>query len=441
MDQQFDDTALGQAVKEAEEGYERRNPRSRALWQAACDHLPGGNTRSILYYDPFPLTFVRGDGATLWDADGNQYRDFLNEYGAGIYGHSDPVIADAIRMTLANGIALGGLNLHEAELARLIRVRFPSCDQVRFCNSATEANLYALSLARIATGRPEIMVFDGGYHGGNLAFTARDNPVNVPYSYRYGTYNDIEATVAEMRRSSDALAAVIVEPMMAGGGGIPAEATFLHALRHEASRLGVILIFDEAMTSRMSPGGLQAYHGITPDMTTFGKYLGGGLASGVFGGRADIMRLIDSRNPKAVAHAGTFNNNVLAMAAGAAGMREVFTVTAARALHERGDRLREGLKEAGDRSPVPVQVTGIGSLMSIHFQSGTIRRPSDVQTPDAARKLLQLELANRGFHIARRGYITLSLPVSDDDCQALVDTFEEVLTLFEPIYARAAVIA
>nr|WP_299850466.1 aminotransferase class III-fold pyridoxal phosphate-dependent enzyme [Sphingomonas bacterium] len=441
MVQQFDEAALGEAVSKAEERYEGRNPRSRARWEAACDHLPGGNTRSVLYCDPFPLTFVRGEGATLWDADGNQYRDFLNEYGAGIYGHSDPVIDEAIRTTLAEGIALGGLNLHEAELARLIRERFPSCDQVRFCNSATEANLYALSLARIATGRPEIMVFDGGYHGGNLAFTARENPMNVPYTYRYGTYNDIEATLGEMRRSSDALAAVIVEPMMAGGGGIPAEAAFLHALRDEATRLGVILILDEAMTSRMSPGGLQAYHGITPDMTTFGKYLGGGLASGVFGGRADIMRLIDSRNPKAVAHAGTFNNNVLAMAAGAAGMREVFTADAARILHERGDRLRKGLTEAGERSAVPVQVTGIGSLMAIHLQSGSIRCPGDVQMPDAARKLLQLELANRGFHIARRGYLTLSLPVSDDDCRVLVDAFEDVLTLFEPIYARSAVIA
>jgi glutamate-1-semialdehyde 2,1-aminomutase len=433
---EIDRSELERALENAERDYRNLNPKSLEHWRSACVHLPRGNTRSILHFDPFPVVLDRGQGARVWDIDGNERLDFLNEYGAGLYGHSDRVISAALRTAIADGLTLGGLNKYETELARLVRERFPSFEKVRFCNSATEASLYAIGLARAATDRTDVMVFDGAYHGGNLSFATRASRTNAPYPYRFGTYNDVEKTFAELNRDSGDIAALIIEPMMAGGGGIPAESTFLRALREETKRLGVILIFDEAMTSRMSPGGLQGYHKITPDLTACGKYLGGGLASGVFGGRADIMDLIDGQQPNAVIHSGTFNNNVLAMAAGAAGLRDVFSAERAADLHARGDRLRQKLNDAGRGSGVPVSVTGIGSLMAIHLQSRDIRRPADLEVPDAMRKLLHLELLNRGFYIARRGYITLSLPLSDRDCDQFVLAFKDVLKGMARIYER-----
>jgi glutamate-1-semialdehyde 2,1-aminomutase len=425
---------LEENVRRAEAIYEQHCSESRRRWEAARQFLPGGNTRSVLFYDPFPLTFLRGEGARLWDADNNEYTDFLNEYAAGLYGHSDPTIRAALESALEDGVALGGLNQYEASLAEAVQHRFPSCALVRFCNSASEANLMALSLARIATGRSEVMVFDGSYHGGMLAFPKRDNPINAPYVYRYGTFNDLAQTLEVIRDRPEELAAIMIEPMIAGGGGIPADRTFLQGLRDEATRQGIVLIFDEAMTSRMSPGGLQGFHGIVPDMSTFGKYFGGGLASGAFGGRRDIMELLDNSRPNAVMHAGTFNNNVLAMAAGFAGLSQVFTPEAAEAMHKRGDALRNRLAKAGEAVGVPLQATGVGSLMAVHFQSEPVRRPADLRTPEGMRKLVHLALFRRGFQIARRGYITLSLPVTDADCERFGDAFESVLTEIKPYF-------
>ncbi len=418
------------AIADAEATFNRLHPKSREIWQRSCEVLPGGNTRTVLYYDPFPLTFLSGQGARLTDADGITYHDLLNEFSAGIYGHSDPVIAKAMHDAIDSGIALGGLNVHESHLARLIADRFPSCEMVRFCNSATEANIFALAMARLYTDRSDIMVFEGGYHGGVLAFPTDGSPLTLPFPFRMGRYNDIEATLAAMRKDSDKLAAVIVEPMMGGGGALPATREFLQALRDAATELGVLLIFDEAMTSRMAGGGLQGFHGIRPDMTTMGKYLGGGLASGVFGGRREIMERLDPRHPAFIKHAGTFNNSIVAMAAGAAGMEKVFTPAAAQDLHDRGDRLRDKLNSLSAGSPVPFQATGIGSLVNMHFQEGEILHPDQVQFRGALRKLMHLELLNRGFNTARRSYLTLSLPVTDADIDAFVAAVGEVLDGF-----------
>jgi glutamate-1-semialdehyde 2,1-aminomutase len=299
---------------------------------------------------------------------------------------------------------------------------------VRFCNSGTESNLNALSAARAITGRSHRLVFEGGDHGGMLSFADGPAPGTIPCPSVLGIYNDLEVTRDRIERHAHELAAIVIEPMMGGGGCIPAEPTFLQGLRDAATRHGIILIFDEVMTSRLSPGGLQAKLGIIPDMTTFGKYLGGGMSVGAFGGSEAIMRRFDPSRPDSLMHSGTYNNNVLSMAAGAAGLSEVFTPEAADALTETGEQLKARLNTLGERHGVPVQVTGVGSILCVHFQSEPIRQPQDTEhTPAAARALSHLEMLARGFYTARRGFIALSLPLTTEDYDAFVVAFEDFL--------------
>src|SRR5499427_1604402 len=317
------DTAA--ALAEAEELYRARNPRSLAQHREACEAMPGGNTRSAIHVDPFPLTMVRGEGARLWDLDGHEYVDFLSEFTAGSYGHSHPRIRKAIEQALEGGLNFGAHNAIEARFAAAVCARFPSIELVRFTNSGTEANLMAVSAARAITGRPKVLVFAGGYHGGVFYFRGHGSRLNAPFDYLLGPYNDVAAVEKLVRPHRAELAAILVEPMQGTTGCIPAERSFLGGLRALASETGALLIFDEVMTSRLAPGGLQEVHGILPDLTTLGKYVGGGMSFGAFGGRAHLMERFDPRRPDAFQHAGTFNNNVLTMNAGLVGLTEIYT--------------------------------------------------------------------------------------------------------------------
>ncbi|BBK30693.1 glutamate-1-semialdehyde 2,1-aminomutase [Allostella humosa] len=341
----------------------------------------------------------------------------------------------AIRGALEGGIALGGPNLVEAELARLVCGRFPSVDQVRFTNSGTEGNLLAVSAARAYTKRSKVLVMEGGYHGGVFYFSG-PTPLNVPFPFVFGRYNDIDYTRAAIREHAADLAVVIVEPMMGGGGCIAADDSFLAMLREEATKAGAVLIFDEVMTSRLSPGGIQQLSGVTPDMTTFGKYIGGGLTFGGFGGRADIMANFDPSRADSWPHAGTFNNNILTMSAGVAGLTEVYPPEVATSFNAKGDQLRGRLNAVAREKGLPAQFTGRGSMMSVHFGWKPVRGPEDTkQTPQALRDLFHMDLLARGIYLARRGMINLSVPMTDGDFDALVAAVDEVLTV------RSAVIA
>ncbi len=416
------------ALAEARERFIAANPKSRGRWENARAVMPGGNTRTVLHYDPFPLTMVKGEGAYLTDLDGHGYTDFLNEYSAGLYGHSNPVILAAIKKALDGGIVLGAPNQWEVKLAELVTARFPSIDQVRFTNSGTEANLMALGAARAFTKRDKIMVFDGAYHGGVLYFAHRGMPVNVPFDVVYGTFNSTEESLAVLNAHAHELAAVIVEPMVGGGGCLPADREFLDALRGAAKRHGIVLIFDEVMTSRSSAGGLQQRLGVIPDMTTLGKYLGGGSSFGAFGGRSDIMAQFDPTAPGAMPHAGTFNNNVMSMAAGYAGLSEIFTAAEADSLYDRGEAFKARLNAIIAACGVEMQITGSGSILGLHCVTHPIRAPHDIKDarPDI-KTLIHLEMMMRGFSYAQRGYMTLSLAMTDQDLDGFATAFEDVL--------------
>ena len=407
----FTNITLDAALADARERFVAAHPTSLAAHVEATAVMPGGNTRTVLFHTPFPLAMARGAGCRLWDADGHEYVDLLGEYTAGLYGHSNPVIRAALDTALDGGWNLGGHGVMEARLARLIVDRFPSIELVRFTNSGTEANLLAIATAVTATGRRRVMVFNGGYHGGILYFGSGGIPINAPHQWVVGRYNDTADAVALAREHASDLACILVEPMLGSGGCIPAEPAFLQALRDVATETGAVLIFDEVMTSRMSAGGQQTRLGITPDMTTLGKYIGGGMSFGAFGGARALMDRYDPRRADALPHAGTFNNNVLTMAAGVAGLTQLFTSASADALFTRGEALRADLNALAPH--LPMQWTGLGSLLTLHFQRTPIRSPADLAGETRLRELFFLDMLARGFYLARRGMIALSLEVSE----------------------------
>ena len=398
------------------EAYVTRNPESQSRYQSATDVMPGGNTRSVLYYEPFPLAIARGEGASLWDADGHEYTDFLGEFSAGLYGHSHPVIRDAVINALHGGINLTGHNLLEAQLAQLVTTRIPSVQRLRFTNSGTEANLLAIAAAKRFTGRQKILVFKGGYHGGVLTFATGHSPINVPHDFVLGTYNDQAGTAALVAEHAKDLAAILVEPMQGAGGCIVGHPAFLEDLRRLATEAGALLVFDEVMTSRLAPGGRQTVLGITPDLTTLGKYIGGGMSFGAFGGRQDVMGLFDPRTQGHMGHAGTFNNNVLSMSAGIAGLSRIYTPEVAVAFNARGDALRERLNATSRAHGSTLQFTGLGTLMNLHATPGEIRHSDDIPASgQIVKDLFFFHMLAHGFYVARRGFIVLSLPLTDDD--------------------------
>jgi glutamate-1-semialdehyde 2,1-aminomutase len=414
-------------LAEAEARYVAVNPESRRLHEERARFMPGGNTRTTIHQTPFPLTIVHGEGARLTDADGHEYVDFLGEYTAGLYGHSHPVVVDAIRGALADGFVLGAPNRYEAVLAEAICTRFPSIELVRFCNSGTEANLLALSLCRAVTGRDSVLVFAGAYHGGILLFAHGISPLNPPFAWIVGEYNNAAEAARLVEEHAHELAAVIVEPLQGAAGVIPGDPGFLRTLREATAALDLVLVFDEVMTARLSPGGMQQLLGIDPDLTTLAKFVGGGLSFGAFGGRSELMRRFDPFRPDALQHGGTFNNDVLTMAAGAAGLTQVLTEAEVTRLNDLGDRLRDRLNAFSTDRELTFCATGHGSLIGLHFTLGPVRNEGDVPESAVLRALLHLHMLERGFSYGRRGFIALSLPLGEADVDGFAAAVEEFL--------------
>jgi glutamate-1-semialdehyde 2,1-aminomutase len=427
---------LEAALAEARESYSRARPKSATAHEAARAVMPGGNTRSTLFYTPYPTAMKSGQGCYLEDIDGNKYLDLCGEYTAGLFGHSDPRIQAMLHQVIQNGISLASVGENEAKLAAILCARFPALELVRFTNSGTEANLMALAAARAHTGRSKIIAFRGGYHGGVMSFVTGGSVVNAPFSVTLAEYNDLPSTLALIREHADGLAAVLLEPMMGSGGCIPATRDFLAGLRDATREVGALLIFDEVMTSRHTAGGLQKLHGITPDLVSLGKYIAGGMSFGAFGGRADVMSVFDSHKPGALVHSGTFNNNVLSMSAGMLAMGEIFDDSAAEALRKRGDGLRDALNAICAKHGVAMQFTGIGSMVQPHFRLGLILRPYTASAQEEGlRELFFLDMMKAGIYIARRGMVALSLPVGEVELARYIAAVEEFCASRKPLMA------
>ena len=401
---------LDQAIARAHERYAAARPESAGLDERARAVLPGGNTRSVLDFAPFPFRVASAEGAGVIDVDGHGYVDFCGNYTAGLLGFRPELVRAAVVAALDQGFAIGATHPREVELAELVCDRFASIEMVRFTNSGTEANLMAIGTALHHTGRTGVGVFGGAYHGGVLSFGGHGH-LNVPHRYVTAPFDDL-AGLDGLFDDED-LGCVVVEAVQGAGGCLPAGEEFLRELRRRCSADGALLILDEVMTSRLAPGGAQELYGVTPDLTTLGKYLGGGMSFGAFGGRADVMTAFDPASGGELTQAGTFNNNVVSMAAAISTLRHGLDPDRLAATNDRGDRLRAALGSIFDRSELPLWVTGRGSMLNVHADD------------DRWLELYFHDMLAHGHYLARRGFIALSMDITDEHVDQLVTDTEE----------------
>ncbi len=429
--------------------YKAKTSRSRQLFEEALRVMPGGNSRTTTFFDPYPFYIARGEGARIWDVDGVERLDFNGNYTSLILGHANPRVVQAIQDAATRGMSFPGPSEHEVRLAGLLTARIPSMEAVRFTNSGTEATMHAVRVARAFTGRSKIAKFEGAYHGTHdwvLVSVSPDpaeaGPRKRPRSVAWSSgvpaavlkhvvvlpWNDTGACVKILEKQGGDIAVLLIDPMLANAGMIPAREGFLEALRELTARLGILLIFDEVISFRVSRGGAQERFGIRPDLTTLGKIIGGGLAVGAFGGRADVMNYYDPRGGKGrINHGGTFNANPLTMAGGAATMEQLTPEAYAR-LDALGDRMRDGARRLLRALKLPGQVTGVGSLFWLHW---TKRRLTDYRSakPEDPRAPLSvfMGLLTEGALLSQRGLGACSLAMTDADVDRFVEALGRVL--------------
>jgi glutamate-1-semialdehyde 2,1-aminomutase len=439
-------TVYGQAVVEQ---YRRSNRRSFELNERARSFLPGGITRTSVYFDPYPPYMERGEGCRVYDVDGNARIDFSNNYTALVLGHCPPPVVAAVQAQVARGSAFAAPTRHEIDLAQLIVRRMPAVERVRFASSGTEAVMFALRLARAFSGRRKIAKAEGGFHGTSEYAAvsvspdlAQAGPIETPASLPAARgltggvledviifpFNHLEATEAVLRRHSPDLAAVIIEPVQGSSGMIPAHRDYLARLRDLTARLGILLILDEIITLRLAPGGAQSIYGIAPDLTVMGKIIGGGYPVAAFGGRADIMALLEPEGGRPpIPQSGTYNGSPIGMVAGAATMAALSPSVYDR-LNAMGDDLRRRLAAMFARRGLPAQVTGMGSLLNLHFTDVPVTDYRTMRTGDLERlRHVFFGLLNEGIYLAPRGMACLSTPMGDGEIEAFVQATERAL--------------
>ncbi len=431
------------------ERYHQMTTRSRAAWENAKQHMPGGDSRTSIFWDPYPVFADHGQGCRLWDLDGTERIDFANSMTSLILGHADPQVVEAIQEQATKGFVYNAPNEHQVGLARLLCERIPSFDMVRFTNSGTEATMNTLRGARAFTGRTKFAKAEGGYHGTHDAVEISvrtdpsqagpaDRPQPVPGVAGLSPaaveqvvilpYNDTDATRRLLEEHRGELAAVMVEPVLGGSGMVPADPEYLTMLRDYTASDGSVLIFDEVISYRVAPGGSQEYYGITPDMTALGKIIGGGFAVGAFGGRTDIMAQFDPTQGPKVQHSGTFNANPMTMVAGAATLRQMTPESYTR-LAELTERLRNGIRQVAAELEVPMQVTGLGSLFGIHFTPDPVRNYRDVYASNRElRQRVFWGLMNEGIFCSPNLVLCLSTPMGQHEIDTFIETFHKVLS-------------
>jgi glutamate-1-semialdehyde 2,1-aminomutase len=441
------------------ETYLARTAASRRLHEQARRVMPGGDTRTSAYWAPYPVFIERGEGCRIWDADGHPYVDFVNNYTSLILGHAHPAVLEGVTRELARGTAYAAPLAPQIELASMLVDRVPSLDAVRFCNSGTEATLFAIRAARAFTGRERFIKIEGGFHGTHDAVEVSvspdlaaagpaEDPRPVPASAGLPKrvlddvvivpFNDVAAVERAFARHPGEIAALIVEPVPGGLSYLPPAPGYLAGLREVVHGHGALLIFDEIQTLRLSRGGAQELFGVTPDLTTMGKIIGGGFPVGAFGGRRDVMDLFDPNRPGHLHHSGTFNGNRATMVAGQAVLRILDQPQIDR-LNALGDRLRAGLSETVRAAGVRAQVTGVGSFSSILLSDRPVTDyRSRAAVPAALQSLLHLHLLNRGVYSMARGSFSLCAPMTDVEIEACAAAVGDALREMRPDVERQA---
>lgn len=394
--------------------FEARTPRSRRVADRARRVLPGGETRSITFYAPYPASIAEAAGAVVTDVDGNSYLDVLNNYTSLVHGHAFAPIVEAAKVAAGEGVVYPAPHEAQLDLAEHLIGRHSVAEQIRFTNSGTEATLLAMRTAQAVTGRGHFVLFEGGYHGSApLISGSHPQVTRVPF-------NDPSAVAKVL---DETIAAVFFEPCLGVGGVIPAEREFVQQLRSMTERAGALLVVDEVQTLRASYGGATELYGVDADLVIMGKLIGGGYPTGALGGRASHLRVLDQATPGAIQHSGTFNGHLVSARAGIVAL-ENLTQSAITRMNESAQKLADRIEAAGRASAIPTLVTRFGSMLHVHLQERAPGNAGQVTSDATDVAALHLALLLEGVFPAPRGLVALSTVLTDDQLDSVALGYE-----------------
>ena len=438
---------LNQILDDQNIQYVNKTKNSYRKHDLATKVMPGGNTRTTQWMEPYPFFAENAEGMYINDIDGNHYLDFMLNATTLILGHAHPDIVKTLTQQIQEGTVYSVPTDGQSKLADILVERIPSFEKVRFTNSGTEATMMAIMAARSFTKKTKIAKFEGGYHGTHdhvsVSVYPKKEDLNtethpgVPeYSYQPKSiledvivlpYNDIEKSKELIHKFKDDLSCIIMEPIISNFGYLPLDLEFIKFIREITEELEIVLIFDEIQSFRVSSGGAQESFGITPDMTTLGKIIGGGLPVGAFGGKDEIMELFDPTSSNYdIAHAGTFNGNPLTMEAGVTVM-ENLTSNNFEKMNHLGDSLRSKLSSVFNEINLDVQVTGYGSLFGINFNGNKIKDyRSFLNNNSDMTKILFSYLRNKGILLQLKNAGALNILMTEKEIDYLVDSTREI---------------
>jgi len=436
-----------QIEKKIIDAYVEKFPKSRVRHEKLINYIPGGATRSLSYFKPYPIHIDYGKGAYVYTHEGHALLDVTNAYGALVHGHADPDVVRAVQDGIEKGSQYSTPTDGQYNLAKLLCERIPGFDKVRFVNSGTEATLFAMRTARAFTGRDKILKMTGGFHGTHdcVAASTKKNvitagiPAGMTQDMLEVPFNDGDALEKAVRENAGELAAVIMEPFLGAGGVVLPEEGFLKRARDITAAHNVLLIFDEIFSYRVDTGGCQQLFDVIPDLTTVGKVVGGGLPIGVFGGKNEYMNIFcHEKTDTPLYHSGTFNGYETVMQAGFAALSK-FDKACVASVNALGDRLQAGLLKSFRENGLNIQSNQIGSLLNLHFVNQPITTAEQVlESVEELHGLMHLSMLSKGVFTIPRGLFILSTVITESEIDGLVDkiddTLKELLPLIEEKY-------
>jgi glutamate-1-semialdehyde 2,1-aminomutase len=412
--------------KGIEEIYRSRTRKSSELVGRATRSLPGGVTRFIGYYRPYQAVMERGEGAFLWDIDGNRYVDLVSNGLSLIHGHAYPPVAKAIADWLPRGWAWLGTSRPQIEFAETLCDRIKTFDRVLFTNSGTESGMLAVKLSRHFTRRPLILKATAGYHGTYSDLEAGlHGQGEIPGHTILADFNDLASFERALAKHGPQVAAVVLEPVMYTGVVTPPAGNFLCDVQEAAHRAGALFVLDDCLMLRLAPGGAAEKFGLKPDLTFLGKFIGGGTPLGAVGGRGEIIDLADPGRPNGVYHGGSFNGNVLGSVAGKVTIEDL---TAARIskMDEIAARLKVALERRAAKLGLPLTVPSDGSVMGAYFSRQELRPGADIPSADLSQRF-HLACLNNGVHMGPGGVIAMSTAIDDAIMAEVISAMEDAL--------------